>query len=111
MSFSALETAVACEQTKPSPSRQEYKKRFVDVFARELLPECRVNIQIALKFNFFLKFQRFSKIPPKFRNYVAKPTVIKLQFLLSVMGGELLFPYCKFSLTFNRSVGNQELHT
>ena len=41
-------------------------KRFVNVFAREMLPKCRENVPIALVLVsqfFFLKLRRFSKIP------------------------------------------------
>ena len=62
-------------------SRQQ--KTFCERFCRDMSPQCRVNVQIALKFSiFFLNFPRFSKIfndvynsPEKFRNYVAKPTL------------------------------------
>ena len=76
-----------------------------------MLPECRVNVQIALKFKFFLKFPRFSKTAPQSPELCSLAYSYKTVIFLSIMGGELLFPYCKFSLTFNRSVGNQELHT
>ena len=76
-SCSALETAVACERTEPSLGRQETpppppKKTFLPI---EMLPKCRVNVQIALKFSNlsiyfqnsldFLKFFFMSKIPPQ----------------------------------------------
>ena len=51
------------------------KKRFVNVFACEILPTCLVKVQIALKFSNlsifpknsrnFLKFFLMSKTPPK----------------------------------------------
>ena len=56
-------------------ARNTPKKGFVNVFAREMLPKCRVNVQIALKFSNlsiffynsrgFLKFFLMSKIPPQ----------------------------------------------
>ena len=75
---------VGYEQSDTSLGRLEYKqKRFVNVFAGEMLPRCQVKVQIALKFSNwsiffpenshdFLKFFLMSKIPPKFRNYVLK---------------------------------------
>ena len=64
--LSALDTAVARERTEPSVVARNKKRRFVNVFACEMLPKCRVNVQIALKLSnlsiFFLKFPRFSKI-------------------------------------------------
>ena len=61
---SALDTAVVCERTESSLGLRQ--KRFVRVFASEMFPTSRVNIQIAQKFSnlsfFFLRYRDFVKL-------------------------------------------------
>ena len=54
MSYSALETAVACQRTEPSLGRYEYKQK--------MSGECSNCSKILEFVNFFLQFPRFSKI-------------------------------------------------